>query len=113
MTETTIPDDIHHKRRFWAAHIKAFEQSGFSRSEYCRRHDLSYHALTYWLRRDKQKSIAASRINLVQLPMTPACSAQSTQPGIILRVGSRYTLELNQDFNQSALARVLVVLESR
>ena len=112
MNDSHIPSDIQHRRRFWAAHIKAFEQSGFSRREYCRRHDLPYHVMGYWLRRQKGEA-PSSRLNLVQLPLIPACSsAQAPAPAIILRLGC-YTLELHQDVSQSALARVLAVLESR
>ena len=37
--------------RFWQAHLRALGGSGLSRREYCRRHHLSYHALTYWVRK--------------------------------------------------------------
>jgi len=33
-------------RHHWEAHIRAQQKSGLSRTEYCRRHALSYHALS-------------------------------------------------------------------
>ena len=32
-------------------YVEALAQSGLSRREYCRQHNLSYHAATYWLRK--------------------------------------------------------------
>ena len=32
--------------RYWQAHVRALRTSGLSRRGYCRRHHLSYHALT-------------------------------------------------------------------
>ena len=40
--------------RFWQAHVRALAASGLSRRGYCRRHELSYHALTYWVRKFRQ-----------------------------------------------------------
>lgn len=100
------------QRRFWQAHIKAFKQSGFNRSEYCRHHDLSYHAMTYWL--GKQQKVGAdsmTHLNLVQVPVPQG--NQLILPSIRLCVGSRYLIELGQDFSDTVLARVLAVLESR
>ncbi len=34
-----------HQRR-WQAHVNALEKSGLNRTEYCKQHNLSYHALT-------------------------------------------------------------------
>lgn len=36
--------------RFWQVHVQALGTSGLSRRKYCRRHHLSYYALTYWAR---------------------------------------------------------------
>lgn len=114
MSDFRTPTNSQQKRRFWQAHVKAFKQSGFNRSEYCRRHDLSYHAMTYWLRRQKHSNSSAQKgMNLVQLPLSPTNRDQSGAQAIVLRVGSRYVIELGQDFNQTTLSRVLSVLESR
>jgi len=51
-TNYTAPKD-RRRCRFWQAHVKALADSGLSRREYCRRHHLAYHALTYWVRKLK------------------------------------------------------------
>ncbi len=99
------------QRRFWQAHIKAFKQSGFNRSEYCRRQDLSYHAMTYWLRKQQKGGTdSTTLLNLVQVPIS---QDNQLMPSIRLCVGSRYLIELGQDFSDTVLARVLAVLETR
>jgi len=35
----------------WQAHLAAQAKSGLSRSEYCRRQQISYHAFVYWRKR--------------------------------------------------------------
>ena len=37
--------------RKWRVHLDAQSNSGLSRAEYCRQHDLSYHAFGYWRRK--------------------------------------------------------------
>jgi hypothetical protein len=98
-------------RRFWQAHVKALAESGFSRREYCRRHTLSYDALTYWVR--KQEAIAPSD-PLPALVEVPVCSALPVRrPGAALRLhlASGAMLEIEPDFDQAALGRILTVLE--
>lgn len=53
--------------RFWQAHVRALAASGLSRRGYCRRHQLSYHALTYWVRKFRQVPAHASPPALVEV----------------------------------------------
>ncbi len=50
MTKETRDHQGRNRRR-WEAHLKAAAKSGLSRAEYCRRHNLSYHAMGYWHKR--------------------------------------------------------------
>ncbi len=38
------------KRNHWANHVMAWRRSGQTQRDYCRRHDLKLHQLTYWIR---------------------------------------------------------------
>ena len=49
--------------RFWQAHVRALAASGLSRRDYCCRHQLSYHALTYWVRKFRQVPVQGKRQN--------------------------------------------------
>ncbi len=51
MTEQTNRNQQACRRRHWQAHVKTLKQSGLELAEYCRQHNLSYHALSYWHRK--------------------------------------------------------------
>ena len=51
MTRQNIQEDRQRSRRHWQAHISAQRKSGLSRAAYCKEHNLSYHAATYWNRK--------------------------------------------------------------
>lgn len=99
--------------RFWQAHLRALGGSGLSRREYCRRHHLSYHALTYWVRKLRPTSPRATPPALVEVP---ACSLP-----LLRRAGSAFRLhldhgrllEIESDFDEAGLGRLLRVLEQR
>ncbi len=105
----------HHPRssaRQWQAHVKALQKSGLSRAEYCRRHNLSYHALTYWqrkLHRSDQPPV------LVQVPMVQPANSNLDQQkcsGVSIRL-NRMSIELGEQFSPVVLHKVLAVLEGR
>ena len=50
MSKPTNKENQVRKRRRWQAHLNAVAKSGLSRSEYCRQHNLFYHAMGYWHR---------------------------------------------------------------
>lgn len=101
-------------RRFWRAHIKALAQSGLSRSEYCRQHTLSYHAITYWLRKQAHSLVGSeSSCTLVEVPTRLPTIPVQPGPPLRLHVGSGYMIELGPDFDEATLSRTLVVLEQR
>ena len=101
------------RRRFWQAHVKALADSGLSRREYCRRHHLAYHALTYWVHKQGASSTAVSQLSLVEVPL-PHRQPQCLR-GAPFRVYLQYgrILEIDADFDQDALHRLLAVLEQR
>ena len=39
------------QQRRWQTHVSAAAKSGLSCAEYCRRHNLYYHAMSYWHRK--------------------------------------------------------------
>ena len=55
------------KRRFWAAHVAAWEQSGLTQTAYCRGYSLSRHAFGWWRRKFRDRSAAELPV-LVQVP---------------------------------------------
>ena len=100
--------------RKWQAHVKAQERSGLNRAEYCRRHKLSYHALTYWHRKIHHSGQSPV---LVQVPaILPSPEDLQTSPdtsGVSIRVSGGMSIELAEQFSPATLGAVLAILEGR
>ena len=98
-------------RRFWLTHVEALAESGFSRSEYCRRHHLSYHALTYWVRKQRRLVKPTSLHTLIEVPAGHLLPLRRSEAAFRLHLGSGRMLEIEPDFDQAALRSILSVLE--
>lgn len=102
----------------WQAHVKASEQSGLSRAEYCRQYNLSYHALTYWCKKRLSETSSANRkkISLVPVPLPLSVHKESLSTagsGVQLKLPGQITVDLAPDFSADTLVKVLALLESR
>ncbi len=102
---------------FWKAHIKAYERSGLSLAEYCRRQGLSYHAFRYW----KKKVCGGSdnsQVALVQVGRI--CSFDKAnryadrpaRPDLGIRINDKFTIEVGDGFSASTLSMLISVIES-
>ena len=66
-------------RHFWEQHVTQFRDSGLSKAQYCREHQLTYHQFIYWVPQfspvsdESSTSVTTNRF----LPLT---LTQSTQP---------------------------------
>jgi hypothetical protein len=101
-------------RHHWEAHIRAQQKGGLSRAEYCRRNDLSCHALTYWRR--KLSGSSSGKSQLVPVPMEKIL--RSRQPaaatsGVKILLNDRIAIEVAEEFSPKTLNRILSVLENR
>ena len=99
--------------RFWQAHVRAVATSGLSRRGYCRRHQLSYHALTYWVRKFRKVPVHTSPPALVEVPLRPSPLVSLPGPPFRLHLGDGRLLEIEADFDAASLGRLLGVLEPR
>ena len=97
--------------RFWQEHVRALAASGLSRRGYCRRHQLSYQALTYWVRKFRQVPVHASPPALVEVPLGPPDLVYRSGPPFRLHLGDGSLLEIEADFDAVSLGRLLGVLE--
>ena len=109
----TIHTDPQERRRFWQAHVKDLADSGLSRREYCRRHRLAYHALTYWVRKQGASNTAVAQLSLVEVPLPHRQSLRLGGSAFRLYLQRGHLLEIDADFDQDALHRLLTVLEQR
>jgi len=102
-------------QRRWQAHVQAFRRSGLSRAEYCRQHNLSYHALTYWQRKlftsEPAQECSLVPVSIQPLPAAKNKGANMASLRVILPGGC--TIEVSDDFSPATLSRLLTTLEAR
>lgn len=64
---STHRQELERKRQYWREHINTWQNSGLSQTEYCRRHELTYHQFVYW--REKFAPKPATAISIVEVPL--------------------------------------------
>jgi transposase len=114
MTRQSKQDDQCRNQRYWQAHVTAQEQSGLSRAEYCRQHQLSYHAATYWNR--KFSKPASKETTLVPVTFASSIKINSAPPTrSVLKVilPNKIAIEVDDGFSTTTLTKLLVTLERR
>lgn len=98
--------------RFWQTHIKAMEQSGLSRAEYCRRRNISYHALIYWQRKLTKPSTNPTLVP-ISLPAKIHLGPPSDQAALKILLPGKIAIAVGDNFSGATLNRLLALLESR
>ena len=114
MTEKSSRNKQACRRRHWQAHVKALKQSGLDRAEYCRQHNLSYHALAYWHR--KLSGPVSSKTTLVPVTLGDGIGPKTVQPdraALKIILPGRLSVEVGDHFSPATLTRLLATLESR
>ena len=100
-------------RHYWQRHVRAQQESGLNRAEYCRQHNLSYHALTYWQRKLGKPSPSGPA--LVPVPVekilrSPVCGQGA---GVKIILNNTIVIEISEPFSPLTLQQVLSVLEQQ
>jgi hypothetical protein len=101
-----------HQRR-WQAHVTAAEKSGLSRAEYCRRYNLSYHAMTYWKRKLVRPNGRKASLVPVTLPATLMRNGWHNQAELQIILPGKMSVSVGDNFSPVTLNRLLTVLENR
>ena len=99
-------------KKIWKAHLQAWGKSGLNGMEYCRQHDLSYHAFNYWKKKCHRSS--PSGISLVPVPAKRVMVAEEiSSPGSPLKVevGNRFKVEVRDGFSPQTLLSLISTLE--
>ncbi len=98
---------LREKRRFWQAHIQAWQTSGYSLAEYGKHHHLVYHRLIYW--KAKFENEQTKPVSFVPVPL----HKRSTDTAITLSLqNNRFKIEIGTDFSGDLLNRLITTLES-
>ena len=115
------------KRRFWGAQLRAWQQSGLSQAEFCRRQGLDRRRLHFWkdlLERERSPGPAPAVDPVCPpvrfVPVTVGLPASmSTAPGgwasgaALTVITGTYRIEVRDDFRADTLVRLLTTLERR
>ena len=102
-----------HSRYYWQRHVRAQQESGLSRAEYCRQQNLSYHALTYWQRKVGKPSPADPVLVPVPVEKIPQPPVRGQGAGVRIILDNTVTIEVGEQFSPQTLHRVLAVLEQQ
>ena len=106
------------KQRAWARRIEAWRTSGQKQAFYCRRHGLKRDQFVYWKRRLEELCEATTNTPAIELVEVPSRreprggNGLSAASGIVV-VADGWRVEIESDFDEQALCRVLRVLEAR
>ena len=98
----------------WLAHLAAQAKSGLSRSEYCRRQQISYHAFVYW--RKRLSKTAGNNVALVPITLQTCPErgdGHGSAAGLTLVLPGKISIAVGDDFSGITLNRLLNVLEAR
>ncbi len=98
--------------RIWQAHLKALRKSGLTRAEYCRRHNLSYHALTYWKKKtDRQRKAATHFVSVPAVRINHEVSCHNHTAALKIDLGARLKIEVHDGFTPATLSRIISTLK--
>ena len=98
---------LQEKRRFWKAHLQAWQTSGYSLSEYGKRHNLVYHRLIYW----KSKFAHELRKPISFVPV-PLLLDSSDAPLTLSLQNDRFKIAIGANFSDKLLGQLIATLES-
>ena len=109
MTTRSRSEERAENRQVWEQHIRNWKESGLAQSEYCRRHNLKEHQLTYWKRKFK---VVAAPISLVELQLSTAFQSRISENKAPLRliVCDQYRIEVERGFDPVTLGQLVLTL---
>ncbi len=101
------------KRRFWKTHIRAWERSGLTQSDYCRRNRLKATQFTYW--KIKFTQDIPESVSFVPVPVKidhMQSELDSGDSGLSVQLG-KIKIRIHNNFNPASLVKVVSLLEER
>jgi hypothetical protein len=99
----------------WKAHLDAYNESGLTRKEYCRRENINYWTFSDWIKKFKGRHSASPPLTLVKLEPS-ASSAESPGRGLSFQQSpirfwvNGYCVEVSSHFSQETLSQLIETL---
>ena len=112
MQRQNTQEDQRRREQHWQTHISAQKKSGLSRSAYCKQHNLSYHAATYWSRKFSQPE--QNQTNLVPVRFSSNIEinpARRSGSDLKIILPNRIAIEVGDEFSPATLKKLLAALE--
>ena len=120
--------------QYWHGHVDAWGESGLSPQGYARRHGLYKNSIRYWSKKfslhtaSRPVNSDLSRVSGPKISPAPLAASQpsevrfvpvalsskssdKSQAPLVLRVGSRFRIDVPDQFSQATLVRLLRTLE--
>ncbi len=118
-----LTDDLSKRGRYWLKHIRQWQQSRATQSEYCRQRDLSITAFRWWRSELVRKGIDVSQSgdadrtqgksgSFVELALTRRTASRGSAVYEIVLSNQR-RLSLAEGFDPEAVATLVSILEAR
>jgi hypothetical protein len=81
----------------WRRWLARYERSGLSQKAFCARHGLALSTLTYWLRRDRNRT-AEQSASFLEVPQSAVAAVPSPMAlaGVLIELPSGVRFELSQ-----------------
>ena len=104
-------EELKQKRDHWKGHIETWQAGALLQSEYCRRHNLSYHRFIYWKRRFVPAETATK---FVPLNLGQFSGTRASESGCALRLvlSGGFTVEINSGFDPRLLQQLIIALRA-
>jgi len=99
------------KYDFWQNHISSCENSKLTQKEYCSKNGLAIQTFGYWKRKIRNKGFVSDKPMF--FPLAVKQNGNGNKPGRILlsiREG-RFKIEIDENFNETILKKLIVALE--
>ncbi|MBN2889633.1 MAG: IS66 family insertion sequence element accessory protein TnpB [Deltaproteobacteria bacterium] len=109
MSQSSYATKLRRKQKFWSTHIDAWQQSGLSQAEYCRRQGLKSYQLSYWVNRKPCRSDSLPALVEVALPKSTAALIPG-ESGLRLLTRFGEQLRIDNGFSPETLEKVVLVL---
>jgi len=97
----------------WEYHLHALSESGLSRAEYCRRHNLSARALGYRQKKRQLPEASPSQLVAVMIPAKESAQTFNAPASLHLLLPGNLSIAVGDHFSSQTLNRLLATLEGR
>ena len=102
-------EQLEQKRIYWMQHIDSWQETGLSQAEYCRRHNLKDHQLTYWKKRflKTETEVSFVPLKLENFFDTPA---RTDQASLCLIINNQFKIEIRAGFDAQLFRQLIYAL---